>query len=169
MPSNEQLLQYVAIGIPDDQTEIEIRKISVFLFEDTLYSVLASDTDDDISYHCLENEFRRYTPFDAILESGIDIELEMQALDQLAIQIIESIDFYLGDRLTFQQMWETSKKHALSEICRAIGHGTSFWWYHEYEDFGFEDMPNIDDFDSPYSQVEAVLAKFVSYIQQQLA
>ena len=169
MHSNKQLLQYVATGVPDDKSEVDVRGLAVFLFEDTLFSVLRSDTDDNISYQCLENEFTRYTPFDAILESDIDIELEMQALVQLAIQIIESIDSYLGDRLTFQQMWEIDKKHALSEIRRAIGHGTSFWWHHEYEDFGFEDMPNIDDFDSPYGQIQAILDKFLTYIQQQLA
>lgn len=168
MPSNEQLLQYVVVGIPNEQSEVNIREIAVFLFEDTLYSVLNSEA-DDISYQCLENEFRRSTPFDAVVESGIDIEPEMQAIDQLTIQIIESIDSYLSGILTFQQMWEINKKHALSEIRRAVGHGTSFWWHHEYEDFGLADMPAIDDFDSPYSTTQAILYKFVTYIQQQLA
>lgn len=168
MPSNEQLLQYVAVGIPNEQSEVNIREIAVFLFEDTLYSVLNSEA-DDISYQCLENEFRRSTPFDAVVESGIDIKPEMQAIEQLAIQIIESIDSYLNGALTFQQMWALDKKHAFSEIRRTVGHGTSFWWHHEYNDFGFDYMPETDDFESPYDATTQIIDKLVTYIQQQLA
>jgi hypothetical protein len=168
MPTNAQLLQYVATGVPYEE-KFDIREISIALLSEALPSLLDEDREDDVCLTALARELASDCPYRVLLESGIDIEPEMLHIDNLATEMIASIDKGMNGVFTFEGMWNENKSHAFSEIYRAIGHGTSFWWHHGYEDFGFEDMPNIDDFDSPYSQVEAILAKFVDYIQQQLA
>lgn len=172
-----QLFQYLASGSQNDESEVDIRKISIFLLEDTLPGLLNSDSEDGIDYTVLEKELaRRDRPFDAISDFEIDIEPEMRRIDALVLEIIASIDKHLSltrscttNTLTFAELWKINRAHALSEILRAVGHGTSFWWHHEYEDFGLEDMPEIDDFDSPYNETQSIRDKVIAYIQQQLA
>ena len=169
-------INYFYTATDADDLQVNVREISVSLFQDTLLSVFESEifkvnlATNKIVCKILENELIFHDdPFKEIVEQGVDIEPELSEIDRLVSEIIASIDSHLRDLLTFQEMWEIDKKHARHEICRAIGYGTSFWWNNDYHDFGFDDMPRIEYFDSPRPQTQAILGKFITYIQQQLA
>lgn len=170
MPSNKQLLQYVATGIPNEP-EVDLRELAIMLLADCV----ASEVESNDEFNLLRKEFMRpqqdicelFT--NAVEEAGLDIESELVVIETSVIRLIFVIDSKLESGFTFAKMWETDKKAACREILRSVGHDVSFWDDYDPEDFGQSDLPEVGWFESPYYQCNSVLTKFVAHIQQQLA
>lgn len=171
MPSNEQLLQYLATGIPNDKSQVDLRELAEMLLADCVASEVA--TNDE--FNLLRKEFMRPQSdicklfATAIEEAGIDIDAELLAIERDAIAMIFAINSKLESGFTFAKMWEINKTAACREIRRSVGHGVSFWDDYNYEDFGQSDHPDVDLFESPHDECYEVLAKLVAHIQQQLS
>jgi len=76
MPTQEQLLQYCAVGVPDDES-VDLRELAIMLLADAVASEVR-----DSEFHCLRKEFLR--PQEEICEiftdatQNIDIEPEIE-------------------------------------------------------------------------------------------
>jgi hypothetical protein len=174
MPSNKQLLPYVATGIPDAESEVNLRELAIMLLADCVASEV-ENSEENAEFYLLRKEFVRpggeicelFTI--AIEEAKIDIESELRAIETSVMRMIFVIDSNLKDNFTFAKMWETDKGVACREILRSVGHGVSFWDDYDPEDFGQSDRPNVGWFESPHNECYDVLTKLVIHIQQQLA
>ena len=175
MPTNKQLLQYLATGIPDDETEIDLQEIAMMLLADVVASEVENPGEDLVGIELLRKEFVRPQEdicelfADFIEEANIDITSELDAVQASVRQMIRVIDANLKDDFTFEKMWAISRSAACYEILRSVGHGVSFWDDYDYEDFGQLDLPEVGWFESPYNQAYDVITKIVNYIRLQLA
>lgn len=90
---------------------------------------------------------------------GIDLSTEYQSLHPLVEQVIDTI----GSDL-FCDMWDADESSTLSEVLRCFGHGVSFWDNHNYQDFGFNEMPKLKTtLESPHDIASTILDKITDY------
>lgn len=170
MPSNGQLLQYLATGVTNDESQVDLRELAEMLLADCV----ASEVESNDEFHLLRKEFMRPQQdicklfINAVEEAGIDIDTELLAIERDVIAMIIAIDSKLENGFTFAKMWKTDRKAACREILRSVGHGVSFWDDYAPEDFGQPDCPDVGLFESPHSECYEILTKFVAYIHQQL-
>lgn len=86
---------------------------------------------------------------------GIDLSTEYQSLHPLVEQVIDNI----GANLFFM-MWESDGSSTFYEVLRCFGHGVSFWDNWKYQDFGFNEMPQLrTTLESPYDIASIILDK----------
>lgn len=132
-----------------------VRSILELIMADTIVSLI----EDNENYSYLIPLFIQ--PSEDIVTNykqvtaGIFLFDEYRQLLSLIDQLIDNIGADL-----FTNMVDTDENSAYSEILRCFGHGVSFWDNHNYQDFGFSEMPQLKKtFENPHNVASQILNK----------